>query len=259
MSFRHSTYIDLLQVLRKAGRSPAPVSRYVEISEQDKAAQYVVLRHDVDRMTSRAVALAKLEASSGVRSTYYFRCSKDGRFPDEGIRAIEAMGHEIGYHYECLSSCRGDRSAALDEFERNLEALRRLATCKTVAMHGAPLSPYNNQDLLVNVDLRRFGLACDASLFFAELPVAYFTDTGGKWNANETSNFRDRIGRSIGSYPKPDASDFSSWLSRFWGLVYVSTHPERWASTQRQYVLSLAMDRCVNLAKRAIRLSRRSP
>lgn len=258
MSFRHSAYADMLRALRAAGRLPATVSGYVESVEHGKAARYVVLRHDVDRMSPRAVALAKLEASSDVRATYYFRCSKDGRFPDAAIQEIKGMGHEIGYHYECLSVCRGDRFEALASFKRNLEALRELAPCKTVAMHGAPLSPYSNQDLLVGVDLREFELVCDASLSFADLPVAYFTDTGGKWNASEVSNFRDRVGRSVGRYPRPNAEDFVPWLARFGELVYVSTHPERWAATDMQYVASSGIDRAVNLAKRVIRLSRRS-
>jgi len=258
LSFKHSAYVELLQSLRMAARFPITVGGYVENNDQDKQARYVVLRHDVDRMPSRAIAMAEIEASSGVRATYYFRCSKSGRFPDSAIHAIADMGHEIGYHYECLSACRGDRSSALINFERNLDALRKLAPCKTVAMHGAPLSPFSNQDLLLGIDLSRFALVCDASLWFLETPVAYFTDTGGIWNADEVSNFRDRVGRAVGKYPSPSSIDFAQWLSGFRELVYVSTHPERWTSTAIQYGISFGMDQAVNLAKRAIRHSRRS-
>lgn len=257
MSFRHATYLDLLRCFKEAGRIPITVAGYIQNTDIEKYSRYVILRHDVDRMTSRSVAMAEMEAENGVRSTYYFRCSKDGVFPKQAIRAIFGMGHEVGYHYECLSACGGDRSAALKGFEENLTTLRSIASCNTVSMHGAPLSRFSNQDLLIGVDLANHGLVADASLAFAHSQVAYFTDTGGTWNGGAGENFRDRVGLASGIYPTPASSEFSDWLNSYDNLVYVSTHPERWASTSIQFGVFLAKDRATALAKKAIYRYRR--
>lgn len=242
----------MLNLFADAGRSPITVADYIESEAADKHERYVILRHDVDRMTSRAIAMAELEAERDIKATYYFRCSKGGIFPDGAIRAIDAMGHEVGYHYECLSACGGDRHAALRSFNRNLSSLRAIAPCRTISMHGAPLSRYNNQDLLGGAELASFELVGDASLAFMHSHIAYFTDTGGKWNGGAGENFRDRVGRAMSIHPAPSAVEFAQWLLSFRHLVYVSTHPERWASTSFQYHLFAARDKATLLVKKAI-------
>ena len=66
--------------------------------------------------------MAEIENNYGVRSTYYFRAKKNVFVP-QIILKIAEMGHEIGYHYECLSDTNGDVEKALIDFE-NLKKLR---------------------------------------------------------------------------------------------------------------------------------------
>lgn len=113
----------------------------------------ILLRHDVDRMPCRAVQVAKVESELGVRGTYYFRCTAKGEFPVKAISQISAQGHEVGYHYECLSRCNGDILLAMSQFQSNLETFRSIASCNTVSMHGKPMSQYENVDLLKDVQL----------------------------------------------------------------------------------------------------------
>ncbi len=40
------------------------------------------------------------------------------------IRKIAGLGHEIGYHYESLSACKGDPGRAREDFQANLAKLR---------------------------------------------------------------------------------------------------------------------------------------
>ena len=256
MSFLLSEYQALLRTAEKSGRIPCGVLEYFQVDQHDKSGSKLILRHDVDRLADRAVAMAELEKAAGVSSTYYFRCTWDGRFPAKYIELIANLGHEIGYHYECLSAMRGDRGAALSAFERNLSNLRKIAPCSTVAMHGAPLSRYHNQELLVGRDLGEFDLRADASLSFAAIELAYFTDTGGRWNASAAENFRDRVGISHGSSPPPSASEFPAWLCSYRNPVYVSTHPERWNSAPGKYALALGKDIAISRVKRAIKLFR---
>lgn len=66
--------------------------------------KHILVRHDVDRTPGKALKLARLEQKMAIQATYYFRttaiCSQLGI-----IREISNYGHEIGYHYENLSSC----------------------------------------------------------------------------------------------------------------------------------------------------------
>jgi len=63
------------------------------------------MRHDIDWSLSQAVKLAELESEAGVRSTWfvllrtelYNAASKAGM---EALRYIQALGHEIGLHFD---------------------------------------------------------------------------------------------------------------------------------------------------------------
>jgi len=61
------------------------------------------LRHDVDHLPHNALKMAKLEEAARISSTYYFRAIPSV-FKPEIIKKISDMGHEIGYHYENLST-----------------------------------------------------------------------------------------------------------------------------------------------------------
>jgi hypothetical protein len=63
--------------------------------------KFVILRHDVDARPLNSLRTAQIEASLGIRGTYYFRC-REGGFEEENIRIIASLGHEIGYHYETV-------------------------------------------------------------------------------------------------------------------------------------------------------------
>ena len=70
----------------------------------------LVLRHDVDLLPGNSLRTARLEAEKGMSGIYYFRAVPESW--DEGIiREIAALGHEIGYHYESLTTCDGDLHA----------------------------------------------------------------------------------------------------------------------------------------------------
>ncbi|HEY4199671.1 MAG TPA: hypothetical protein VGM83_03840 [Devosiaceae bacterium] len=250
MSYRLRDYEQLLGSL--SGRKPVGIAGFLDFDFTGRQ-NSVLLRHDVDRLAWRAVRMARLESRHAIRSTYYFRCTPDGRFPETAIAAIHALGHEVGYHYECLSACNGDRIAALVQFRRNLEIFRRLAPCRTVAMHGAPLSRHNNQDLLLGCHLQEFDLIADASLSFSDVELAYFTDTGGRWNAGGAINFRDRVGMNPSRAPVPGVAGFGAWISDYADPIYISTHPERWPQSRGGFIVAKLTDILTNLAKQAVR------
>ncbi|MHC1776955.1 MAG: hypothetical protein AB9834_16245 [Lentimicrobium sp.] len=63
------------------------------------------------------------------------------------IREIAALGHEIGYHYDDLSECKGDYEKAIQRFQKNLAYLRQFGPVTSATMEGAPLSKFDNRDL----------------------------------------------------------------------------------------------------------------
>ncbi len=59
----------------------------------------MILRHDVDRRPQTHLKWQSLKKNLGIKGTYYFRIVPES-FDENIIKEIEAMGHEIGYHYE---------------------------------------------------------------------------------------------------------------------------------------------------------------
>lgn len=238
MSFWLRDYVRLLHTLRAAGRAPRTVADFLRSPDPDAA----ILRHDVDRRAGQAVRMAEAEARAEVRASYYFRCDRQGVFPAAACRQVAAMGHEVGYHYEDLARCRGDRERALAEFTRHLDSLRAIVPCVTVVMHGSPLSRFDNGALLDEAEFPRWGLLGDAMISIRVHAPLYFTDAGGRWNDSRV-NFRDRVGiMPTGIDPLAPAELRSCLAAHFDRPVYVSVHSERWSADVLQFGISLALD-----------------
>lgn len=99
--FTISNYNKMLETLLAQGFSFQTFTEFLE--HQD--AKVVTLRHDVDKLPENSLKTARLEASLGIRGSYYFRtvpCS----YSVEIIREIARLGHEVGYHYETMDTAR---------------------------------------------------------------------------------------------------------------------------------------------------------
>lgn len=251
MSFLLSEYENLLKsIITIKNCQIFTVSKAFQMLERDEIkSPLIILRHDVDRQIANSVDMAKLENKLGVNSTYYFRSDKNGNFPQAAIEKISSYGHEIGFHYESLSRTSGNKGLALESFGLDLFELRKIVDCRTVAMHGAPLSKHDNRKLLTVELLSEFNLQTDAVHSFSDRKLYFFTDTGGRWNSISKYNFRDKVGISPGTEILPNASCFSAWLSKTSHPVYISTHPERWSRTRIGYIKKLIEDKMVNLIK----------
>jgi hypothetical protein len=216
---------------------------------------HLVLRHDVDRRPANAVAMARLETEKKVQSTYYFRTIPQ-TFKPSMIKEIFELGHEIGYHYEDFHKARYDPARAFAMFQDHVQTLRALTPISTIAMHGSPLSKFNNMKLwdfhdYSDTDVRDCILSYDWSDY------AFFTDTGRSFGGDR-ANLRDRIGGKA----FPDVST-SSELAAFlrearWPKIQLSTHPERWNPPGRTWLLQLGQDLAVNAIKRGLTYARRA-
>ena len=117
----------------------------------------LVLRHDVDRLPGNSLRIARMEADMGMPGIYYFRAVPES-WDERIILEIAGLGHEIGYHYESLTTCNGDIDEAYKDFCKNLEAMRRLVPVRSICMHGSPRSPYDSKDIWKKYDYHALGI-----------------------------------------------------------------------------------------------------
>lgn len=145
MDFTITRYKKLLSAFISKGYTFLTVSEYID-SDIQTSTPVILLRHDVEARYENALQLAQIQNASGVKGTYYFRLFSEKK-NEHIIRQIAAMGHEIGYHYDDLSHCKGDRQQAIKRFEQHLAWLRQIAPVTSITMEGAPMSKYDNRDL----------------------------------------------------------------------------------------------------------------
>jgi hypothetical protein len=252
----------------------------------------ILLRHDVESRYGNALKLAQLQHGLGIRGTYYFRIYPH-KENEAVIRKIAAMGHEIGYHYDDLTECRGDYEKAILRFQKNLAYLRQFGPVTTAAMEGAPLSKFDNRDLWckssdeakvkvkakvkveedstqpqpqpqpVSYHYRDFGILTEPYFDFDFNELFYLTDTGRRWDGWKFS-VRDKI---------PVHQD--RWIAQ--GLVFqhtadiinaaragtlpprvmITVHPQRWNVAFLPWAKELLWQNVKNQGKLVLVLLRR--
>ncbi|WP_256394071.1 hypothetical protein [Natronoarchaeum rubrum] len=285
--FTFETYGELLDAGLESGYEFPTVREYLATDDEELPEQFIILRHDVDRKPENALAMARLEATRGVSSTYYVR-TIDKTFQPGLIRRIEELGHEVGYHYEDMDRADGDVAAAHESFSAELARMRALVSVDTVCMHGNPLTAYDNRDMwdtaateggtaadggvLTNgvaasegtvTEPRSAGtptfddydLLGEAYLSMDFEDVTYFSDTGRTWRDGALKIKDHTMGDGdkriqVGTTEELAALLRSGDIDRFCAL----THPNRWARTSREWAIESAKDYAINVAKRGINL-----
>jgi len=245
--FTHQMYLELLLTLKRKGYS---FYRFVDYARKPQLNNpHAILRHDVDRFPKRALKLARLENTLDVKSTYFFRAKKTS-FSAEMIEKIKGMGHEVGYHYEELSDAKGDYGLAWQLFQKNEKRFDQFGGVTSIAMHGRPLSQWNNQDLWKYHNYHDVGILIDAFQDIDWKDYLYFTDTGRSWNSPE--NRRDRVpsGHYENTSDIQTTDDLMSFLESCREKVVISTHPERWSDNSVSWALSLMQDTLINQIKK---------
>ena len=239
MDFTLNKYAQLLQGLKSYGF------------------QSLILRHDVDLRPGNSLRTAKMEVEKGLKGIYYFRAVPQS-WDEAIISEIASLGHEIGYHYESLTTCNGDVNKAYEDFCKNLEALRKLVPVRSICMHGSPRSPYDSKDIWKKYDYHALGIDNEPYLDTNFSKTFYITDTGRRWDGYKVS-VRDKI---------PQYQDL--WTAQ--GLVFHSTddilkalaggffprdvmftiHPQRWNPAGLAWCKELLMQNAKNVLKRII-------
>lgn len=244
--FTMAKYGELCRLLLGAGYTPVTVNQYLTDPPRGRT---VVLRHDVDRKPENARTMARLEHDLGIRSTYYFR--HPATFVPELIREVDALGHEVGYHYEVLAKAKGDYEEAIALFSRELAEFRDICDVRTVCMHGSPLSRHDNRDIWKRYNFREFGIVGEAYLSMAGGGLRYLTDTGRNWGGKHS--VRDVMPGADGAVPVETTDDLIRWIEsgEAEGL-YLTVHPERWAVSEIEWVAGSVKDLLMNAGKMGV-------
>lgn len=219
------------------------------------AKRSIVLRHDVDLLPHNSLAFAKIQHEAGVRGTYYFRAVPES-WEERIIKAIADLGHEIGYHYECLTTTNGDLTQGIADFEKNLHALRQLAPVSTICMHGSPMSKYDSKDLWKSYDYRNFGIVGEPYFDLDFKKVFYLTDTGRRWDGDKVS-VRDRVDSGFDLHFH--ATDDIIVAANGGGLpeqIMFTFHPQRWNDDKYLWTKELVLQTGKNLIKRLFYVQR---
>lgn len=176
--FTLKTYRTLLESFQRAGYQ---FQTFEEFMVHPAKGKVIVMRHDVDELARNALKMAQVEHGLGIQATYFFRVVKQSNVP-EVIREIVKMGHEVGYHYEDLSTANGNITKAWESFETNLAYFRQYYPVRSVCMHGSSTSKYDNRLLWQNHSLEDYGLVGEPYLSIDFDSVYYLTDTGYAWD-----------------------------------------------------------------------------
>ena len=253
-------YRSLLESLLQQGYQFLTFEQYCEQKSSPhsliaSSPKYILLRHDVDLKAANSLATAQIEHELGISASYYFRVVPQSNQPDI-IRAIAALGHEIGYHYEDMAIMQGDTTKAYAHFQQQLTYFRQFYPVRTICMHGAPTSQWDGKALWKHYDDHDLGIIGEPYFDVDFSKLFYLTDTGRCWDGYKVS-VRDKI---------PVYQD--QWNAQ--GLVYhstndiihaaeqgslppcimITTHPQRWTDRPLAWLKELIVQNAKNIIKR---------
>ncbi len=246
MDFTVAKYTELLDALRSKDYVFQDFQGFIK----DPAKKSIVLRHDVDLLPYNSLAFAKIQAQKGIKGVYYFRAVPES-WDEKVILEIAELGHEIGYHYECLTTTNGNLDAGIKDFENNLKALRNLAPVATICMHGSPMSKYDSKDLWKKYNYRDFSIIGEPYFDVDFKKVFYITDTGRKWDGGKVS-VRDKVNSSFElSFHATDEIIVAATNSQLPHQIMFTFHPQRWNDNLMLWSKELIIQNIKNLVKKA--------
>lgn len=217
----------------------------------------LTLRHDVDLLPGNSLRTAQIEAEMGFHGTYYFRAVPES-WDEEIIRQIAALGHEIGYHYESLTTCKGDIDTAYADFCKNLSSLRKLTPVRSICMHGSPRSPWDSKDIWKKYDYHALGIENEPYLDTDFSKTFYLTDTGRRWDGHKVS-VRDKIPQYQDKWTAQGLT-FHSTDDVIRGLregripksLMITVHPQRWNPFGPAWCKEFVLQNSKNIIKRIL-------
>lgn len=245
MDFTVKKYKELLATLKSKEYTFQTFEEFLT-SPADKS---IILRHDVDLLPYNSLEFARLQADAGVKGVYYFRAVPQS-WDEKVIKEIALLGHEIGYHYECLTTCKGNLSRGILDFEKNLKALRKLTPVSTICMHGSPLSKHDSKDLWKKYNYKKYDIIGEPYFDVNFNDVFYLTDTGRRWDGEKVS-VRDRVNTSFRfSFSTTQQIIEALEKNTLPKKIMFTFHPQRWNDNFFKWSKELVLQNTKNMIKK---------
>ncbi len=245
--FTLNIYDKFLNALLNNGYLFQTFAEFIKASES----RIAVLRHDVDLLPKNSLQFAKIQQELGIKGVYYFRAVPQS-WDERIIKKIADLGHEIGFHYESLTTCKGNIERAIMDFESNLEKLRKLVPVSTICMHGSPRSPWDSKELWEHFNYQDFGIVGEPyfDINFAE--VLYLTDTGRRWDGDKVS-VRDKVqGSTFKVHDFKCTKDIiiAAHNKELPDKIMFTFHPQRWTDKPLPWLKELFWQNTKNIIKK---------
>jgi hypothetical protein len=261
--FTNTTYKTLIKAFKLQGFSFTTFTHYIEDQSSNpqilKSSNCIILRHDVDARPHNSLVFARIQAEMGIKGTYYFRMVPQS-YSEGIIKEIVALGHEVGYHYETMDTCKGNVDKAYVEFCRNLDVFRKLTPVNTISMHGSPMSPYDNRVIWKKYDYKPLGIIAEPYFDIDFNKLYYITDTGRRWDGH-IYNVRDKATKE-NPVTNPDflslryhsTFDIIEDVEReqFPKQAMLNFHPQRWTDNPISWLQELVWQNVKNQGKRLV-------
>ena len=259
--FTLKIYIELLQSLLQHGYQFITFEEFMA-GELPSDAKVVILRHDVDARKLNSLEFARIQATFGIKGTYFFRMVP-ASFSIPVIKKVKILGHEIGYHYEDINKALKEvkhqnrnlmqfEEALIDKawelFKAHLAILRDLYPIRTISMHGSPLSKYDNKLVWKKYNYRDEGIIGEPYYDIDFNDMAYFTDTGRRWNGLKVS-VRDKV-HSRYKFDYKSTNQIINSISSLPDKVMFTFHPQRWTDNPLLWTQEFILQNIKNLIKR---------
>ena len=257
MDFTLSIYKELLKQLISEGYRFQTFKDYLT----NPTDRFVILRHDVDLLPQNSLRFAKIQYDLGLKGSFYFRMVPES-WDEDIIVEIEKMGHEIGYHYETMdtSSSRLKRKnisfsfsdlvdAAYEEFQQNLQKMRKLVPVDTICMHGSPRSPYDNKEIWKEFDYKDLGIIGEPYFDVDFNQVFYLTDTGRRWDGFKVS-VRDKVDSGFRlSFHSTKQIIEALKTRKLPDKIMFTFHPQRWHDNHYLWLRELVLQNAKKTVK----------
>ena len=245
MDFTVTQYKKLLQSLILQGYHFQTFADFLRNPEE----KTIILRHDVDLYPQNSLTFAKIQAEYKIKGVYYFRAVSES-WDDTIIKQIADLGHEVGYHYENLTTCKGDIAAGFNDFKENLAKLRDLVPVSTICMHGSPLSKYDSKDLWKKYHYKELDIIGEPYFDVNFDDVFYLTDTGRKWDG-ESVSVRDKVKSSYKqSFHSTDNIIDAANQGKLPNKIMYTFHPQRWSNQPLFWLRELLFQKLKNIIKK---------
>lgn len=212
----------------------------------NEVTSFFILKHDVETNVKKALMLAKIENKYKLKGSYYVQAYLLNNSRNiKMLKEIQALGHEVSYHYDVLDSNSGDFKKAIIEFEENKNKFEELGfKIETVCQHGNPVIERkgytSNRDFFRNeITLNKYSNIIDIVVNFKkniseDIDYCYFSDAGYGWKLIFDIENNDKIDSSKFD-KKIDSLNSIIELIDKGGSVIISTHPHRW---EKSYALA---------------------